>query len=346
MSKIPLLNDMPKKFHPLLLSMFIIGCQPIWAQLKLLPIVTNLQASFRGLSVVDENVAWVSGSSGTVGITVNGGKSWRFVNVPDHPDSDFRSIYAFDQEKAIIANAGSPAHILITNDGGQHWQVVYNNSHEAAFIDGVDFWDDNNGIMYGDPINGNMLVIITSDGGMTWKELQGPALAEGEASFAASGTGIRCYAKDKVMISTGGVKSRLWNGQPNRGVWSAIDVPVVQGQPATGIYSFAMRSKLLIVVGGDYTKPEASEKQSLRSTNFGGSWTELSTPTRGYRECVEWIDKARLLAVGPTGMDLSNDLGTSWQPLNDEKGYHVVRKARKGSLILVAGAKGQIGIIK
>lgn len=346
MSNILSVATMSKKIRLLLLLILIIRCETIWAQLELIPIATTIQASFRGLSVADDNVAWVSGSNGTVGITVDGGTTWRFISVPEHGTSDFRSIYAFDEKKAVIANAGSPAHILVTNDGGNSWQVVYTNSHEAAFIDGVDFWDQNNGLIYGDPINGKMLVIGTPDGGTTWKELPGPALAEGEASFAASGTGIRCYAKDKVMISTGGVKSRLWNGQPNHGVWSAIDVPVVQGQPATGIYSFAIRSKLLIAVGGDYTKPEASEKQSLRSTNFGESWTESSTPTRGYRECVEWIDNNRMLAVGPTGIDVSNDGGKNWRPLNDEKGYHVVRKARKGSLTLAAGAKGQIAIIK
>lgn len=337
---------MTKKIQLLLLLILFLGCETIWAQLELIPINTDVEASFRGLSVVDHNVAWVSGSNGTMGITVDGGKTWRFISVPEHDASDFRSIYAFDKNKAVIANAGSPAHILVTNDGGQSWKVVYNNSHEAAFIDGVDFWDKKNGLMYGDPIDGKMLIIRTSDGGTTWQELPGPALDEGEASFAASGTGIRCYAKGKVMISTGGLRSRLWNGQPARGEWSAIEVPVVQGQPATGIYSFAMKSKLLIVVGGDYTKPEASEKQSLFSTDFGKRWVDSSTPTRGYRECVAWIDNSRLLAVGPSGMELSNDRGINWRPLNDEKGYHVVRRARKGSLILTAGAKGQIAIIK
>ena len=32
--------------------------------------------SIRGLSVVDDNVAWVSGSKGTIAITTNGGKTW------------------------------------------------------------------------------------------------------------------------------------------------------------------------------------------------------------------------------------------------------------------------------
>ncbi|MCB0489828.1 MAG: photosystem II stability/assembly factor-like protein [Cyclobacteriaceae bacterium] len=346
MMKLPFVACMSKKILLLLSLILFIGSQPILAQLGLTPVATSVESSFRGLSVVDDNVAWVSGSKGTVGITVDGGSTWRFTIVPEHDASDFRSIYAFDERKAVIANVGSPGHILVTNDSGKSWQVVYTNSHEAAFIDGVDFWDKSNGLMYGDPIDGKMLVIMTSDGGSTWQELPGPVLAEGEASFAASGTGIRCYAKDKVMISTGGLTSRLWNGQPARGVWSAIEVPVVQGQPATGIYSFAIKSRLLVAVGGDYTKPEASEKQSLLSTDFGKRWADSNTPTRGYRECVEWIDNNRLLDVGPTGMDVSNDRGINWQPLNDEKGYHVVRKARKGSLIVAAGAKGQIAIIK
>jgi photosystem II stability/assembly factor-like uncharacterized protein len=123
------------------------------------------EVSTRGLSAVDDRVAWVGGSKGWVGHTSDGGSTWKTLQVKGFETSDFRSVYAFGAERAIIANAGSPANILITKDAGQTWKVIYTDTHADAFIDGVDFWNDTEGLMYGDPIDGRMLLIKTTDGG-------------------------------------------------------------------------------------------------------------------------------------------------------------------------------------
>ena len=39
------------------------------------------KASFRGLSVVDDNTVWVSGSTGTVGRSWDGGQTWKWIVV-------------------------------------------------------------------------------------------------------------------------------------------------------------------------------------------------------------------------------------------------------------------------
>src|SRR6201996_2557434 len=78
--------------------------------------------SIRGLSVVDDNVAWVSGSKGTIAITTNGGKTWDWQQVKDFENADFRAIEAFSSKEAIIMSSGTPALILKTTDGGETWQ--------------------------------------------------------------------------------------------------------------------------------------------------------------------------------------------------------------------------------
>ena len=90
---------------------------------KKIEIDTNY--SFRGLSVVDDSVAWVSGIKGVVGKSTNGGIKWTFTQVKGFEKWDFRSLYAFNSNEAVIANAGSPAHILRTNDGGKNWDILY-----------------------------------------------------------------------------------------------------------------------------------------------------------------------------------------------------------------------------
>src|SRR5579859_2298040 len=170
-------------------------------------IAVQVKSSFRALSVVDDKVAWVAGSNGWIGRSRNSGKNWSFQQIKNFEELDFRSLYAFDSLTAVVANAGSPARVFRTADGGKSWQSVYQNDDKDAFIDGLDFWNSKRGIAYGDPIHGKMLLISTADGGITWKEFpdgQRPNLKEGEASFAASGTGIRCLSGKKVIVTTGG----------------------------------------------------------------------------------------------------------------------------------------------
>lgn len=309
----------------------------------------SVQSSFRGLSVVDDSIVWVSGSNGWIGRSTDGARNWKFSQVAGFEKLDFRSLHAFDSQRAIIANAGSPAHILQTADGGNTWQIVYQNNHPNVFFDGVGFWNDREGMIYGDPILGRMLLLITKDGGKTWTELpeaQRPALQEGEASFAASGTGIRCSDKSTVMIATGGKVSRLFTSFNYGKSWKIIAPPIIQGESSTGIFSVAFRDKKNgMVVGGDFQKDSLKVKHILLTKDAGKTWTPPTSPTRGYRECVEYITNKVLIATGPSGTDISLNEGNDWQSLSDEKGFHVVRKARKGKLVVVAGG-GEISILK
>lgn len=330
-----------------LVLLFLIVSLPLTGQeIQWKTIVPKTDGSFRGLSVIDDNVAWVSGSKGWVGRSINGGTDWTFAQVKGFEKNDFRSLYAFDANNAIIANAGSPAYIMRTNDGGKTWKVVYQNNDTAAFFDGIDFWNNKEGIIYGDPINGRMLILKTKDGGMTWQELQHasrPALQEREASFAASGTNIHCYGNSKVIIATGGKVSRLFISTDKGATWKINTAPIIHGESSAGVFSFAFRNDNAgIIVGGDY-KQDTLKKDHIFYTSDGGkNWFEPVVPTRGYRECVTYINPLTVLATGPVGTDISYDGGNNWKPLSDEKGFHVVRKSRKGNLIIIAGAGGRI----
>lgn len=328
-----------------LIMVFLILIPQIGAtqEMTLIPIPLNTTASFRGLSVVDNNVAWISGSQGTVGRTSDGGKTWDLRQVAGYEKLDFRSLYAFDAERAMIANAGSPAYVLRTEDGGKSWVTVFTSTHADAFFDGIDFWNDREGLLYGDPIDGKLLLLRTTDGGKSWTPVAtAPQLEKGEASFAASGTGIRCTGKKDVLICTGGSVSRLWVSNDTGITWADQRPPVVQGKSSTGIFSVAIRGKLLTLVGGDFQDETRTDGHHLFSRDGGRQWNVPQSPTHGYRECVEWISAKALIAVGPGGADISTDGGLSWRMLSDEKGLHVIRKARKGTSIFCAGSSGKL----
>jgi photosystem II stability/assembly factor-like uncharacterized protein len=330
----------------LLLSSFAAAAQ----NLSLQKVETKTNASFRGLCVIDDSVAWVSGNNNSVGITLDGGKNWAFTEVKGFGKCDFRSIYAFDSKNAVIANAGSPAYVLRTTDGGATWQKVYENKDTAAFIDGMDFRDSRHGFIYGDPINNHMMLLHTSDGGKTWAELpagQSPLLTSGEASFAASGTCIRYTKSGKLIIATGGKVSRLHISGNEGKSWKQVKTPILQGEPSTGIFSFLPLTKnRWVIAGGDYKRDTLRASNFFYTCNNGKTWHAPAATTGGYRECLEKLDDETILAVGPGGIDISYDNGVNWVEFSDEKQFHVVRRARKGNLTIIAGGGGKVAVVR
>src|ERR1700742_5273423 len=113
--------------------------------------VVNLQqgkrTSIRGLSVVDDSVAWISGSRGNIAITKDGGKNWLWQQIKGFEQSDFRDIEAFSAKEAIIMSSGSPALILKTTDGGTTWQTKYRNTDTTYFFDAMDFDNPKHGLV-------------------------------------------------------------------------------------------------------------------------------------------------------------------------------------------------------
>ena len=185
------------------------------AQLPQVEVLTSgTRTSIRGLSVVNDNVVWASGSNGTIGKTTNGGKTWKWLTVKGFEKNDFRDIEAFDASTAVIMAVADPAYILKTTDGGDTWKVVYENKTKGMFLDAMEFWNEQAGIVIGDPIDGKFFVARTFDGGSTWQEIpmdKRPVADSGEACFAASGTNVRALDKDEAVFVSGGTTSRLFS---------------------------------------------------------------------------------------------------------------------------------------
>jgi photosystem II stability/assembly factor-like uncharacterized protein len=335
---------MIKIFASILLFFFYFQSQ---AQI-LRPIESTHNTSLRGLSVVNDSVAWISGSKGWTARSLDAGKTWAWKQLSGYENLDFRDVEAFSESKAILINAGSPAVILLTIDGGQSWNEVYRNESPDIFLDGMDFWDSQNGLIYGDPIDSKMVLLKTSNGGLNWQDISQNNtinLLAGEASFAASGTTIRCDSRGNAWIATGGLKSRLFHTTDYGNSWLASDCPIIQGKSSTGPFSIAFRTKRRgIAVGGDYLIDSARLNNLVLTKNGGESWFKPSISTFGYRSAVEYLSKNSIIATGPGGTDFSKDGGKTWTNLS-VLGYHTVRKAKYGKLVLLSGSYGRIATV-
>ena len=307
---------------------------------------TGIKTSIRGLSVVNDKILWVSGSNGTVGKSIDSGRTWKWIIVKGFEKKDFRDIEAQDAATAIIMAIGEPAQILKTVNGGETWKLVYENHTPGMFLDAMEFWNEQSGIVIGDPINGKFFIARTFDKGNTWHEIPTdklPAADSGEACFASSGTNIRKLDRSEACFVTGGLRSRLmWKGNP-------VDLPLVQGRQSTGANSVAVRddkklknSNYFVVVGGDFTADTVSAQNSAVTKNGGKTWLIPSTPPHGYRSCVEFINHDQLICCGTSGVDVSDDGGMNWQLISKES-FHVCRKAKVGKVVYLAGTNGRIG---
>jgi hypothetical protein len=125
-------------------------------------------------------------------------------------------------------------------------------------------------------------------------------------------------------------------------------LPFRKGKSSAGAFSLAVAKTSpssmysVMAVGGDYLNDTSTYRNSFYFTvdgarNYGGY-----VDTKGYKSCVELLDETKqsAIATGTSGTDLYADM--VWKPLSPEA-FHVVRKAKKGKAVFLAGPKGTIG---
>jgi photosystem II stability/assembly factor-like uncharacterized protein len=303
--------------------------------------------SIRGLSVVDDHVAWASGSKGHVGLSTNGGQTWAWQQVKGFEQSDFRDIEAFSDKEAIIMSSGTPAVILKTIDGGAIWKEVYRQDDKVYFLDAMAFANVKHGYAMGDPINGKFLLLETIDGGQTWHQFinQPPALP-GEAAFAASGTCLFASERsNELVMVTGGTTARKIT--INGSKVTAEVLPIAQGQSATGIFSYAVGSGHEVFIGGNYEKDKRTDSVACYRPVAKQNAKPISAQIQpaGYQSCVAYLQGSKFLSTGTPGSNITTDGGQNWKQI-DITSYNVCQKAKKGNLVILAGDKGKIALFK
>jgi photosystem II stability/assembly factor-like uncharacterized protein len=286
-------------------------------------------AKFRGLSVLNLDVIWASGTGGTVLRTVDGGKSWAVNVVPSAADLDFRDVEAFGPDVAYVlaAGEGSKSRIYKTTDGGTTWQLQFTNPDPAGFFDAVAFWDEKNGIALGDPVGGKFQLVHTTDG-RAWQPLKAdmPAALAEEGAFAASGTCLITHGQNGAWFVSGGPNgARVFHSTDRGKTWAVQACPIAAGSKSAGGFGIAFRDATTgVIVGGDYTKPDAVGAHAATTTDGGKTWTAAEMP---FRSCVGWASD-RWVAVGTSGAHMSRD-GTTWEAI-DGGTYNAVAFSAEG----------------
>jgi photosystem II stability/assembly factor-like uncharacterized protein len=223
---------------------------------------SGVTARLRGVSAASADVAWASGSGGTVIRTQDRGATWTRLTVPDSEKLDFRDIDAVNERTAYVLSIGpgDASRIYKTSDAGATWTLQFRNTDPKAFFDAMAFRDERTGYAFSDSVDNQFVILRTADGGANWSRIAPdtlpPALA-GEGAYAASGTNV-AIAGAHVWIGT--TASRVLHSADDGKTWTVTQTPLPTGESA-GIFSIAFRNASHgIAVGGDYRRePEPTD---------------------------------------------------------------------------------------
>ncbi|MCX6184620.1 MAG: hypothetical protein NTX74_06165, partial [Flavobacterium sp.] len=144
----------------------------------------------RSISIVDDNVTWLSNSCGTTGCatirryskTTNGGVSWSTADIDlgaSATNLEISNIHGVSADVAYASvfpkAAGVAGGVWQTLNGGATWAkqptASFNGADGASFCNLVYFWDTNVGVTMGDPSGGYFEIYTTTNGGNNWSRV-------------------------------------------------------------------------------------------------------------------------------------------------------------------------------
>lgn len=322
--------------------------------------VTSLpEAPSLRASAVSDGSLWVAGTNSKIFKSLDQGTTWLDVSLTDGFIGDIRDIEVFDSKTAIIMSVGEGelSRLYQTSDGGQHWQRLLTNRDKQGFFDSIAFWNRQDGLLLGDPVDGFYVVLKTNDGGKNWRRIpsqQLPAIIEKESAFAASGNTLIVQPdvgsqlstrNNKAWITTGGFSASVYQSDDSGESWNRFTVPIHNTTQTSGGYALALNHQNNpFVLGGDYLdRPGKYANVAKQVTRDGQKqWEAVETHQGGLRTAMSCIQLTCLM-TGKTSTDQSSDGGHTWRAFS-EQGFYTL--ASKNGLFLAAGDSGRVGILK
>ncbi|MBN7819644.1 WD40/YVTN/BNR-like repeat-containing protein [Bowmanella yangjiangensis] len=309
-------------------------------QIQSLPNTPSLRASSANFGQL-----WVAGTQGQVYKSLDAGNTWQAVAISSEPEGDIRDLQQFADGSvlAMTVGPGQSSGLYRSTDGGLSWQLWLQNEQAEGFFNAIDFWDQNQGLLFGDPVDGFYVVMKTADGGKSWRRIpkaQLPAILDKEAAFAASGNTLKIQDKDNVWIATGGFSASAYHSDDGGEHWQRVSLPIHQLGQTGGAYAIGLNSNNeVFALGGDFQDRPGKYPNLAKLTAQGAQ--RLDAGERGLRTAMACIE-AICLATGKTGTDISYDHGISWQAFS-EQGFYTL--AADKQTFVGAGHDGRVGIL-
>lgn len=294
--------------------------------------------ALRTVSVVNANIAWIAGASGTVLRTTDGGTTWTNVSVTGLSGT-INNIYGYSATLAFAsANPSAPvaeAELWRTSDGGTTWTKVLfqDDAGDVAFFNAVVMFDANNGFCTGDPVGGRWTNFKTTDGGLTW-DSTGMFLPQ-VGTEAGWNNGIQVMG-DRLWYGTS--NSKIYYSTNRGASFTAIACPVGNTfaiwftSPTTGMVAGSLGSGTAVMA---------------KTTDGGATWTTV-TPGGTTGTVYSVMGKGDVWYHSrSTGFYRSTDFGATWASAYTAAGtIYFAQQSRNLNEDIIFGAKASGGIFK
>ncbi len=280
------------------------------------------------VSAVNDFVAWgiaADGSSSGANYriytkTIDGGFSWQPNQITNLGGTAFSMIDGLNIDTAYIAmyGTGTDNHILRTYDGGKTWKSILNSAGASSFFNIVHFFNDTDGVVQGDPENGEFEIYTTSDGGDTWTRVPGANIPD-PLSKEYGTTGHFTAVGDTIWFST--TKGRIFRSIDKGLNWTvktlytnSEDLSIEDAFDKTGT-GWALVSYTLDA--GTSTQRDTS--LFFKTTDAGDNWSQVTNPNGNiYGSAISAVPGVPgMFYTAGHGVSYTTDGGNTWTDLAD-----------------------------
>lgn len=218
------------------------------------------------------------------------------------------ALAAVDAQTAWVGTGPSngQAAIYRTTNGGASWAGV-SVAAITPFVNGIHFWNENEGIFFGDPLNGTWGIGVTSNGGQTWAPLPAPLAAINTAEIGwTNGFAVK---GDNAWFGTN--QSRIWRSTDRGRTWTPHVTPSVNsfnitfGSEQDGMAVFRIRE------GNVGTNAVAWTRDA------GVTWRDLTLPFTGAEpQGIAVVPETNRFFLGTQrGVFETSDFGQTWKQM-------------------------------
>lgn len=274
---------------------------------------------FSNVFFLDENEGYVSGSTGKIHKTTDGGTTWT-AQVTGTTQT-INDVYFTDSTTGFACGAGLT--FLKTLDGGTTWQPVTLPNPNAYALNKIYFRDAMNGVVTG--VGG--LIFTTIDGGISW-------------TLATTNTVQQLYNARYInntyyVVGTNGV---ILTSTNNGASWSLQDIGIKD------LYSIAASANTIYI---------GSEDLVYQSINNGATWTthiEDVTMSNLSQASFSSSDTGLIVGKGQSGSGVFQDVmyrttnaGVTWERKTVSGGYNAIHMLTDGRALTTRGNISQVG---
>jgi photosystem II stability/assembly factor-like uncharacterized protein len=223
---------------------------------------------------------------------------------------------------------GGGGKIYATKNGGQTWTRKGLNTFPApaGFGDGIAFVDSQNGVAFGDAVNGEYEIYTTSDGGETWVQVNGAKIPDALPDEYGILSGLQVHDGKYFMLIQG---NRLFTSTDKGKSWTAQKLPsqpsaASDGAPNSIAFSDAMNGMISYNFNNSEAQPTPGEMpKPIRTTDGGLTWNVIANSN------IDQFDEVGLLSFVPgttstfmlggfDGWFYTTDYGVNWTYKEDK----------------------------